>query len=80
MFVRSSHPTPENDEEKKINAEDDYQTNISVFGNLIPELMNMFVRKEDGRLHSNVLYSRSDVREMLKIIMQGINKSITDNV
>lgn len=80
LFVRSSHPAPENDEEKRLNAEDDYQTNISVFGNLIPELMNKFVRKEDGRLHSNVLYSRSDVREMLKIIMQGINKSITDNV
>lgn len=79
LFVRSSHPTPDNDEEKRLISEADYQTNISVFSRLIPDLMNNFTRKEDGRLQSNILYSRSDVRSMLKTIMQDINKSVTDN-
>lgn len=78
LFIRTSHPTPENEEEKASFTNEDYQANISLFKNLIPNMMNIFNRKADGRLHSSKLYSRSEIKDVLKTIMQDINKSIED--
>ncbi len=76
LFIRSNHPAPLSKEEELKYAEEDYQANAQLFGRLIPTLMGSFRRKEDGRLCSTTLYSRSGIRKILREIMQGINNAV----
>jgi hypothetical protein len=50
-----------------------------LFGQLIPEMVDVLERKADGRLRSKLLYSRKDVKSVLGRIMQGINHYIENN-
>ena len=38
--------------------------------------MSLFVRKDDGRLHSNKRYSRHELKQVLKNILGGINNAL----
>ena len=76
LFANIDHPNPESLEEAKKYAADDYNLNIKLFTSIIPEYMNLFTRKESGRLHSNQLYSRQDVKEVLKNIMLKISQVV----
>ena len=67
------------EEEKLAFAEEDYQVNKELFGQLIPEMVDVLERKADGRLRSKLLYSRKDVKSVLGRIMQGINHYIENN-
>ncbi len=40
--------------------------------------MNVLERKENGRLRSKSIYSRSGIKDILRQTMQGINHSIKD--
>ncbi len=79
LFIRPTHPDAISEEEELAFAEEDYQANISLFSKLIPELMNVLERKEDGRLRSKSIYSRSGIKDILRQTMQGINHSTKDN-
>jgi len=79
LFIRPTHGDPINKEEEKAFADQDYQQNLVLFSTLIPELMALFVRKADGRLHSKKLYSRKDLKEALSAVMQGVKNSYDKN-
>lgn len=79
LFARSNHPGALSEEEKLAFAEEDYQVNKELFGQLIPEMVDVLERKADGRLRSKLLYSRKDVKSVLGRIMQGINHYIENN-
>lgn len=76
LFVRSNH-LDETEETKQ----EDYQRNMKIFGALIPILSDtLFVRKSNGRLHSNKSFSRDKVRKILRDILQGINSGIQNSL
>ena len=43
---------------------------------MIPEYMDLFSRKDNGRLHSNKLYSRNGIKDILKNIMLKITQEV----
>lgn len=79
LFVRPTHPEGENEEEISLFAEEDYSLNIRLFSSLIPEQMGLFIQKEDGRLHSNRLYSRHSLKNVLRNLMTGIKTALEKN-
>ena len=76
LFIRPLHRDAENEEEKLAFADEDYRQNMDLFSTVIPDLMNLFGRKDDGRLHSNRLYSRHELKQVLKSILGGINNAL----
>lgn len=50
----------------------------NLFPFLIRGQMELFTRKQDGRLHSNRLYSRQELRKVLKNIMSGIKTAFAE--
>lgn len=79
LFLRPpSHRVPVNEEEEKAFADDDYNQNRNLFSSLIRGQMELFTRKQDGRLHSNRLYSRQELRKVLKNIMSGIKTAFAE--
>lgn len=73
LFIRPTHPDPINEEEEKSFAYKDYKQNIDLFSSLIPQQMNLFKRKDDGRLHSNRVYARQELKTVLRAIMNEIS-------
>lgn len=73
LFIRPTHPAPINEEEEKNYANEDYKQNIYLFSSLIPQQMNLFKRKDDGRLHSNRVYARQELKTVLRAIMNEIS-------
>ena len=76
LFTKLNHPKAESKEEAKRFADEDYTFNRALFSTLIPEYMDLFIRKENGRLHSNQLYSRQDVKEVLRHLMLKISQVV----
>lgn len=76
LFIRTTHPDPDTDEEKLLYAEEDYQKNKDLFNSFIPDLMNLFVKKEDGRLRSSSTYSRRELIKTIRLILCGINENL----
>ena len=76
LFIRPLHHDAENEEEKLAFADEDYRQNIDLFSAVIPDQMSLFVRKDDGRLHSNKPYSRHELKQVLKNILGGINNAL----
>ena len=58
------------------NTDEDNTFNCALFSTLIPEYMNLFILKGNGRLHSKQLYSRQDVKEVLRHIMLKISQVV----
>lgn len=73
LFVRPTHSEPENENERKDFVEEDYKLNLSVFSNVLSKDMDLLCRKSDGRLHSKRLYSRHELKTVLKNIMERVN-------
>ena len=77
LFIQPTHADSINDEEKKTFADQDYQQNKELFSSFIPNLMDLFQKKDetDGKLHSKKLYSRKDLKKELSTIMQEIKNA-----
>ena len=77
LFIRPLHRNAENEEEKLAFADEDYRQNKDFFLKIITDdQMSLFVRKDDGRLHSNKPYSRHELKQVLKNILGGINNAL----
>ena len=73
LFIRPSHPDATNKEEAQSFADKDFAQNISLFSSIIPGYNELFKRKDDGRLKSRLLYSRHNLKSVLKEIMNAIS-------
>ena len=76
LFANLKHPHAESKEEALKFAEEDYNFNLGLFSAMIPEYMDLFSRKDNGRLHSNKLYSRNGIKDILKNIMLKITQEV----
>ena len=79
LFIRPTHPDPLSKEEERAFADDDYKANMYLFGKLVPDLMNSLERKTNGRLYCKSVYSRNEIKQILKQTMNDINGSIDNN-
>lgn len=73
LFIRPTHPDGVNKDEVQSFANNDYEQNISLFSQIFPDYNELFKRKEDGRLKSKSLYSRAEIKGVLKNIMNNIS-------
>lgn len=80
LFVRPIHLDGENKEEILDFANKDYRLNCNLFSLLIPEQMNLFVKKNDGRLHSKNLYARHELKGVLRELLAGIKTALSEYV
>lgn len=79
LFIRPEHPDALSEEEEQAFAEEDYKANNKLFGEMIPELIDVLERKVGGRLCSKCLYSRRGIKDILGRVMRGINHYIDNN-
>ena len=78
LFLRPIHPDAEDEAEKVKFVEQDYKENNDLFSKLIPNLMSLFGKKGDGRLHSKTLYAQYELKQILGGLMNGIKKALDE--
>lgn len=76
LFVRPTHPNGEDEVEKNEFAEQDYKMNYDLFSKLVPEQMNLFERKINGRLHCKTLYARHELKLIIGGLLNGIKTAL----
>lgn len=73
LFIRPTHYDAINDEERKLFADKCFTQNESLFSSIIPEYSELFKKNDNGRLKSQVLYSKYNLKNILTKILSDIS-------